>query len=186
MLSYSWHKILYSTAIDFLPGLSSRNRDEEIIKILLADSIDEADLSKVWWVTNSHMFFSWSCPYLTLVLARILNRMIVPSRWIKEWLMFAHLKVGKEPKQVTMMSLLVTDPTVPGKLRPNRSLKRPNAEGTSQDEEAPGHYRWGVLQLLLLPLLFSFFYAFSCGIFFLFWNLFSAGFIYLFCLPKRF
>jgi hypothetical protein len=29
-------------------GLSARNRDEEIIKILLADNIDEEDVTKVW------------------------------------------------------------------------------------------------------------------------------------------
>ena len=70
-----------------------------------------------------------------------LSRMIVPSRWIKEWLIFAHLKVGKEPKKITMMSLLVTDPAVEGNLRPNRKLMPPNAEGTEEQEESPGHYR---------------------------------------------
>ena len=67
--------------------------------------------------------------------------MIIPSRWIKEWVMFVHLKIGKEPKSITMQSLLVSDPAVEGNLRPNRNLQRPNAEGTEQDEEAPGHYR---------------------------------------------
>ena len=68
-------------------------------------------------------------------------RMVVPSRWIKEWLMFSHLKIGKEPKEITMQSLLVKDPSVPEGLRPNRSLLPPNAEGTEKDAEAPGHYR---------------------------------------------
>jgi hypothetical protein len=71
--------------------------------------------------------------------------MVVPSRWIKEWLMFVHLKIGKEPKKITMMSLLVSDPTVEGHLRPNRSLLPPNSEGTEGDEEAPGHYRCGYI-----------------------------------------
>lgn len=65
--------------------------------------------------------------------------MIVPSRWIRQWITFAHLKSGKEPGKITMRSLLVDDPTVPGRLRPNRNLMAPNADEAS--EEAPGHYR---------------------------------------------
>ena len=57
--------------------------------------------------------------------------------------MFVHLKIGKEPRRVTMQSLLVTDPSVEGSLRPNRSLLPPNSSGTESDEEAPGHYRSG-------------------------------------------
>lgn len=59
--------------------------------------------------------------------------------------MFAHLKIGKEPKKVTMRSLLVKDTTVEGELRPNRSLLPPNAEGTEAADEAPGHYRFDLL-----------------------------------------
>lgn len=69
------------------------------------------------------------------------HRMIVPSRWIKEWLMFAHLKIGKEPKKITMRSLLVKDDSAEGGLRPNKTILRPNAEGTEENEESPGHYR---------------------------------------------
>jgi hypothetical protein len=59
--------------------------------------------------------------------------------------MFAHLKIGKEPKKVTMRSLLVKDTTVEGELRPNRTLLPPNAEGTEDADEAPGHYRFDLL-----------------------------------------
>jgi hypothetical protein len=78
--------------------------------------------------------------------------MIVPSRWIRQWVTFAHLKTGKEPSKVTMMSLLVADPSVPGGLRPNKNLLAPNADETVDD--APGHYRritydaWCQLELL--------------------------------------
>lgn len=112
---YDYKKIYWDRDGNLRYGLSSRNRDEEIIKILLADSIDEENVKRVW--------------------------MILPSRWVKEWLMFAHLKVGKEPKKITMRSLLVKDTSVEGGLRPNKCILRPNAEGTEKDDEAPGHYR---------------------------------------------
>jgi hypothetical protein len=78
--------------------------------------------------------------------------MIVPSRWIRQWITFTHLKTGKEPGKITMMSLLVADHSVPGGLRPNKNLMAPNADQAS--EEAPGHYRrvtydaWCQLEML--------------------------------------
>lgn len=112
---YDYKKIYWDRDGNLRYGLSARNRDDEIIRILLTDSINQDDATKLW--------------------------MVVPSRWIKEWLMFSHLKIGKEPKEITMQSLLVKDPSVPEGLRPNRSLLPPNAEGTEKDAEAPGHYR---------------------------------------------
>ena len=48
-------------------GESDRNRDEEIIAILQADCNDDAvDPSQLW--------------------------MIIPSRWVKQWILFAHFK----------------------------------------------------------------------------------------------
>ena len=81
--------------------------------------------------------------------------MIIPSRWLRQWLIFTHLKVvlflkvvvqcsllcqtGKEPSKIPMMSLLVRDSKYPGGLRPNRSLLPPNTD--EESEVSPGHYR---------------------------------------------
>lgn len=66
------------------------------------------------------------------------QRMIIPSRWIREWLLFTHFKIGEEPGRITMLTLLKEDKQVPGGWRPKKNLIPPS---TKLGEEKPGHYR---------------------------------------------
>jgi hypothetical protein len=81
--------------------------------MLQSDSNNDEDPSKVW--------------------------MIIPSRWIRMWLLFAHFKlIGDPPGPIDMLSLLKKDSTVPGGWRAKKNLLPPS---TKFGEERPGHYR---------------------------------------------
>jgi hypothetical protein len=64
--------------------------------------------------------------------------MIVPSRWIRQWLLFAHIKSGQPPGPINMWPLLKQDATEPGGWRPLKTLLPPSTEFGN---ERPGHYR---------------------------------------------
>lgn len=94
-------------------GSTDRNRDEDVVNILQADSSDESDNTKLW--------------------------MIIPSRWCRHWLKFTHLKMGPDPGPIDMASLLVRDSTAPNLgYRPKKDLIPPC---TAFGKETPGHYR---------------------------------------------
>lgn len=65
--------------------------------------------------------------------------MIVPSRWIRQWLLFALVKVNDPPGPIDMFSLLKQDSTA-GDIgwRPLKTLRPPCSEF---GKEHPGHYR---------------------------------------------
>jgi hypothetical protein len=65
--------------------------------------------------------------------------MIVPSRWVRAWLLFAHFKVGDPPGPIDMLSLLKQDKETPGGWRAKKGLLPPS---TKFGEERPGHYRY--------------------------------------------
>jgi hypothetical protein len=67
--------------------------------------------------------------------------MIIPSRWIKQWLLFAHFKVCEAPGKIDMFLLLKADPTVEGGWRPKKTLRPPVASEDPKVEDHPGHYR---------------------------------------------
>lgn len=116
-LIYDVPKIYWDQDGNLRYGQSSRVREQEVLSILQADDSDESDETKVW--------------------------MIVPSRWIKKWLLFAHLKLtGEEPGPIDMMSLLVQE-VVGGevKYRPKSTLEPPNFKVDAINPESPGHYR---------------------------------------------
>lgn len=71
--------------------------------------------------------------------------MIVPSRWVRQWLLFAHVKLGDPPGPIDMLPLLKNDKTYPGGWRPKNSLLPPS---TKFGEERPGHYRLVALLFL--------------------------------------
>ena len=101
-------------------GKSDRNRDNEVIELLQADTNDESDAEKMW--------------------------MIIPSRWVRNWLLFAHMKLTEDPPgPIDMLSLLKEDSSVQGGWRPKKTLKPPQSEMTNAKgevtEEFPGHYR---------------------------------------------
>ena len=97
-------------------GSSDRNRDEEIISVLQADSNDETDLEKIW--------------------------MIIPSRWTKQWILFAVHKVCNAPGKIDMFPLLTQDITAEYGWRPKKNLIKPIcAPEDPRVEDTPGHYR---------------------------------------------
>eukprot|EP00601_Ochromonadales_sp_CCMP2298_P037185 CAMPEP_0173360780 /NCGR_PEP_ID=MMETSP1144-20121109/20805_1 /TAXON_ID=483371 /ORGANISM="non described non described, Strain CCMP2298" /LENGTH=208 /DNA_ID=CAMNT_0014310227 /DNA_START=86 /DNA_END=708 /DNA_ORIENTATION=- len=93
-------------------GLTDRNRDAEVLNILKSDDNDDSDSTKLW--------------------------MIIPSRWVRQWLLFAHVKAGQPPGPIDMWPLLKKDPLSPGGYRPLNTLLPPSSEFGS---ERPGHYR---------------------------------------------
>lgn len=115
------------------PGTSDRNRDDELIQLLQADTNDETDPEKLWQVVDirelSFRFDNVQSDF---------TRMIIPSRWIREWLLFAHFKLRDSPGKINMWSLLKEDA---GTWRPKRNLKAPIIEDGAKGEEHPGHYR---------------------------------------------
>lgn len=106
-------------------GRSIVNRDEELLDILENDTFDESDPTALW--------------------------VIMPSRWLRRWLLFCKFKVAEEPGTITMMSLLVKDPNEPTGYRPKKTLKPPNYT-QNEDPKAddhPGHYRRVTLEVWL-------------------------------------
>jgi len=114
---YDVPKIYWDQDGNLRYGQSDRIRDQEVLSVLQADDSDETDETKVW--------------------------MIVPSRWIKKWLLFAHLKLtGEEPGPIDMMSLLVVEVVGGQKIyRPKSALEPPNFKVDAINPESPGHYR---------------------------------------------
>jgi len=105
-------KIYWDNDGNLRHGTTERNRDEEIIKLLQADSNNDSDWTKLW--------------------------MIVPSRWVRFWLLFAYYKVGDPPGPIDMLSLIKQDRNAPGGWRAKKSLLAPS---NKFGEERPGHYR---------------------------------------------
>jgi len=103
-------------------GTTTRNRDDEIMHILQADITDEKDDTKMW--------------------------MIIPSRWVSQWLVFAYYKMGPEPGKIPMFTLLKQDNSVDGGWRPKSNLLSPENGKLNAGipnggitEDRPGHYR---------------------------------------------
>lgn len=68
--------------------------------------------------------------------------MIVPSRWIKQWLLFTYHKACNAPGKIDMFSLLTADSTVELNWRPKTTLKAPiTAPDDPRVVDHPGHYR---------------------------------------------
>ena len=92
-------------------GKSSRDRDAEVLELLSGDAIDETEEARVW--------------------------MIVPSRWVRHWLLFAHLKISTDsPGPINMDSLLQKDDAVEGGWRPKKTLLPPGKGAVAAEKEA--------------------------------------------------
>ena len=106
-------------------GETSVNRDEEVLELLQIDDPDETDSDRLW--------------------------MIIPSRWVRKWLLFAHLKCGPRPGKIEMDTLLIRDDKnskpdgwdqrfMPYAWRPKNTLQPPTPKMMEGDSH-PGHYR---------------------------------------------
>ena len=108
-------KIYWDVEGNLRHGTTTRNREEELLQILQADSKDETDPTKIW--------------------------MIVPSRWLKAWLTFVHFKLGDPPGPIDMYTLLKYD-NYTLDWRPKRNLIKPASNPDPKADAAqPGHYR---------------------------------------------
>lgn len=116
---YDIAKIYWDTDGNLRVGKSSRNRDDEVVEILENDNngTDKSSETALW--------------------------VIVPSRWLRKWLIFAHMKLGEEPGKIDTKMLLVQDPKAFNGYRPLMTLKPPNYEQNHNPsaKETPGHYR---------------------------------------------
>ena len=98
-------------------GNSSRDRDAEVLDILSGDTSEETEEGRVW--------------------------MIVPSRWVRHWLLFAHLKISTDaPGPINMDSLLQRDDSVEGGWRPKNTLLPPGkgADAAEKAAKAAGNF----------------------------------------------
>mmetsp|Transcript_14620 Transcript_14620/g.24202 ORF Transcript_14620/g.24202 Transcript_14620/m.24202 type:complete len:202 (+) Transcript_14620:82-687(+) len=110
--AFDIRKIYWDANGNLRHGYTDRNRDAEVLAILKADSNDESDPTKLW--------------------------MIMPSRWLRQWILFAHVKAVNPPGPIDMWPLLKKDPSNPVGWRPLKTLLPPSTEF---GEERPGHYR---------------------------------------------
>ena len=74
--------------------------------------------------------------------------MIVPSRWIREWLLFAYYKTANEPGPITMSTLLTADGN--NWWRPLKTLRPPSTE---PGKEHPGHYRCEMMMIMMMVIM---------------------------------
>ena len=92
-------------------GETERNRDAEVLDLLSRDNNEDEKEARLW--------------------------MIIPSRWVREWLLFAHLKTtATPPGPIDMRSLLQQDASVEGGWRPKNTL-RPPGKGPNSSSSSP-------------------------------------------------
>ena len=121
--SYDAQKIYWDCDGNLRQGLSDRRREEEMLKILENDTVEDESPDKVWY--------------------------IIPSRWVRNWLIFAHLKLSENaPGPIDLSTLIKDDEKNPGWYRPKKTLQPPSkrrVEGgdfaKQEYEIKPGHFR---------------------------------------------
>jgi hypothetical protein len=72
----------------------------------------------------------------------VFDSLIIPSRWVRKWLLHAHYKVCDAPGRIDMYPLLQQDDTVEGGWRPKNTLQPPLYSNDPNVEDHPGHYRY--------------------------------------------
>jgi hypothetical protein len=72
----------------------------------------------------------------------VFDSLIIPSRWVRKWLLHAHYKVCDAPGRIDMYPLLQQDDTVEGGWRPKNTLQSPLYSNDPNVEDHPGHYRY--------------------------------------------
>ncbi len=115
-------------------GKSLRDRDEEILKILMTGTDNPDKDVKDEEETGDEVY------------------VLLPSRWLREWVLFAHLRLSeKEPGKINLYNLLTKDKDEALGWRPNLLLEEPIAESTDMSiENRTGHYRAINLKTFLL------------------------------------
>jgi len=121
--SYDVKKIYWDVDGNLRQGLSHRSRDEELLQIIEDDDGNDEDPSQVW--------------------------MIIPSRWVRDWLLFTHLKLNSTPPGPIDVGVLIKqDEGVEGGWRPKNTLQPPSRNKIDTGDYSkpefdvkPGHYR---------------------------------------------
>ena len=122
--SFDVDKIYWDVEGNLRQGGSVRDRDEELLKMLEADQIADDDPETIW--------------------------AIIPSRFIREWLLFAKMKISNEPPNaINIASLLKADLSTESGWRPLKTLRPPERVVTKDSGDyakveydvTPGHYR---------------------------------------------
>lgn len=80
-------------------GVTDKSRDTEVLDLLSADHNEETEEARLW--------------------------MIIPSRWVRNWLLFAHMKLVEEPPGPIDMESLLTRDVLTGSWRPRNTLRPP-------------------------------------------------------------
>ncbi len=121
--SFDVQKIYWDVDGNLRQGTSDRKREEELLHVLERDCGDDSDPTQVW--------------------------VVIPSRWIRNWLLFAHLKLsGEPPGPIDIGPLIKEDPTAEGGWRPKNTLQPPSRNKIETGDYAklefdvkPGQYR---------------------------------------------
>ncbi len=122
--SYAVDKIYWDGDGNLRQGGSTRDRDGEILMLLEADQLHTDDPEKIW--------------------------VVVPSRFIREWLLFAQMKLTNDhPSPIDIGSLLKADPSCAAGYRPLKTLRPPEKVVSKNSSDyakveysmTPGHYR---------------------------------------------
>ena len=122
--SYDYTKIYWDSEGNLRQGGSDRDRNDELLILLENDRADSTDPERIW--------------------------VVMPSRWIREWLIFAEMKItSHHPGPVNIDSLVKKDDTATSGWRPLKTLRPPEkiVKKDSGDyskieyEVTPGHYR---------------------------------------------
>ena len=121
--SFDVKKIYWDIDGNLRQGTSDRKREEELLRVIESDAGDDNDPDFLW--------------------------MIIPSHWIRNWLLFAHLKLSSDPPgPIDLGPLIKRDDTVEGGWRPKNTLLPPSKTKIDTGDFAkieydvkPGHFR---------------------------------------------
>lgn len=121
--SFDVSKIYWDADGNLRQGKSDRSREDELLALLEHDIPDNEDPNQVW--------------------------IIIPSRWVRQWLLFAYHKLEAEPPgPINIGTLIKEDNTVEGGWRPKKTLKPPTRSKIDTKDYAkiefeikPGHFR---------------------------------------------
>jgi len=121
--SFDIKKIFWDVDGNLRQGTTERSREEEVLHVLEHDSGIDENTEQVW--------------------------IIIPSRWIRDWLLFAYHKLSKEPPgPIDISSLIKEDASVEGGWRPKNTLQPPTRTKVEtgdyakvQWEVKPGQFR---------------------------------------------
>ena len=122
--SYDVRKIYWDADGNLRQGGSERDRVNEVLLLLEADEIEVDDPEKIW--------------------------VVIPSRWIRNWLLFAQMNISNHhPGPISIDTIVTKDPSSETGWRPLSTIKPPEKKikKDSKDyakieyEVTPGHYR---------------------------------------------